>query len=67
MGSQVISKNQSQMPGTGTDGKEDKEEEPPTKRRKECTNLGFEKEHLACHASALAMTDEECREVEILA
>ena len=48
---------------------EDEEEEPVTERRKECTDLGLDlgerEEHVACHASALAMTDEVGREAEL--
>ena len=45
-------------------GKEKDEE----KRRREYTNLGLDlgekEEQVACHASALAITDEACREAE---
>ena len=46
------------------------EEEPATKRKKKCANLGLDleerDEHVACHAAALAlaMIYEEGREAE---
>ena len=38
-------------------------------RRRKCTDLGLDlgerEEQVVCHASALAMTDEACREAEM--
>ena len=48
-----------------------KKEKPASEQRREYTDLGFglgeREEHIACHASALAlaMTDEACREGEM--
>ena len=48
---------------------EDEKKEPVTKRRREYTDLwlhlGEREEQVACHASALAMTDKTCREAEM--
>ena len=51
---------------------EDEEEESATQEGgggKEYTDLGLDlregKEYVTCHASALVMTDEACREVEM--
>ena len=75
MGSQVVGKDRSRLPGRETVGKvrrgEDDKEEPATERRRKYTylwlDLGNEEEQVACHASALAlaMTDKVCREVEM--
>ena len=69
MGSQVNGVDRSRLPGRGTVGKLEEEEEPATERRREYTNLGLDlgerEEQVACHASALAMTDEARRFVEI--
>ena len=75
MGSQVIGKDQSRLPGSGAVGEvgveEDEEEEPSTERRREYTDLGLDlgegEEQVAGHAStlALAMTDEARREAEM--
>ena len=66
MGSQVIEKDRSRIPGKGTE-KEDEEEEPATKRRREFTDLGEREEQVTCRASALdlAMTDEARRKAEM--
>ena len=65
MGSQVIGKDRSRLPGRGTIGKLGEEEEKPvTEQRREYTSLGLDlserEEQVACHASALAlaMTDQ---------
>ena len=60
VGYQVVVEDRSRLPGGETVG----EDEPATKRRRECTYLGLDlgerEEHVACHASALALatTDE---------
>ena len=47
----------------------DEKEKPATERRREYTDIGLDlgerEEHVACHSSALAMTDEACREAEM--
>ena len=60
------------MEQLGKLGEEDDEkEEPATKRRRECTDLGFDlgerEEQVVYHVSALvlAMTDETRREAEM--
>ena len=70
MGSQVVSEDRSQHIDREQLGKlreEDNDEEPATKRRNEHTDLRKKDDHVACHASvlALAMTDEACRETEM--
>ena len=48
---------------------EDEEGEPATERRREYTDLGLDlgdrEEQVACHASALAMTDDACQKAEM--
>ena len=50
-------------------GKLGEEEGPATERRREYTDLGLDlgerKEEVACHTSALAMTDKARREAEM--
>ena len=72
-GSQVIGEDRSRLPERGTVGgvrkEEDEKEELETERKKEYTGLGLDlgerEEQIACHASALAMTDEACRKAEM--
>ena len=49
--------------------KEDEEEEPATEQRIKYTDLGLDlgerEEQVACHTSALAMTDDACGEAEM--
>ena len=67
MGSQVIG--EAEFLGEQQLGKLREEEEPATQRRIEYTDLGLDlserEEQFACYASALAMTDEACREAEM--
>ena len=71
VGSQIIiGEDRSRLSRRGTVWKVREEEwEPATERWSEYLDLGLElgerKKHVSCHASALAMTDEACREAEI--
>ena len=66
VGSQVISKDQSRLPGRGQLGKlREEKEEPATEQRREYKDLGEREEQGACHAYALAMTDKACWEVKM--
>ena len=63
MGSQVVDEDQSQIPGKETVGEVRRGgRRAATERKREYTDLGEREEQVACHASALAMTDEACRE-----
>ena len=67
VGSQVVGKDKSRLPGRGTVG----EKKAMTEQRRECTDfgsdLGQRDEYVVCHASALplAMKDEAYREAEM--
>ena len=70
MGSQVVGINRCRLPGR-TVGKVKRGGEPATERRRKYTDFGSDfgerDEHVACHASALAlaMADEAYREAEM--
>ena len=64
MGSQVVAEDRSRVPGRGTVGEVRRGGRARAEGRKEYTDLG-ERKKVACHASALAMTDEACREAKM--
>ena len=66
MSSQVVGENRNRLPTKKQLGKLGQEEdEPAREQRREHTDLGDKNKFVACHALAVAITDEEWQEAEM--